>query len=152
NHVLPTLGDRPYESIRNRDLAELKHAIVAKAGKHAAHGALKNLNTIWNKYYCELASEGFRWPKVISPLAGEAPNGNGRKLSDLEIRSIWRATDNLPPNKAAYWQFLFLTGMRRTFAARITRDQLVGTVLHVPGSVTKPPYELPLSPPALELL
>ena len=54
NHVLPTLGDRPYESIRNRDLAELKHAIVAKAGKHAAHGALKNLSTIHYEYLEEV--------------------------------------------------------------------------------------------------
>jgi integrase len=42
--------------------------------------------------------------------------------------------------------------MRRTFAGRITRDQLVGDVLHIPGSRTKPPYELPLSYAALELL
>jgi hypothetical protein len=152
NHVLPVLGERPYESITRRDLAELRGAIVAKAGKHAAHNALKNLNTIWNQYYRDFASDNYTWPQVTSPLKGADRNGNGRLLSDLEIKSIWQATFQLPPNKGAYWRFLFLTGIRRTSAARIAKSQLVGDMLRIPGSVTKPEYDLPLSPAAAELL
>jgi hypothetical protein len=161
NHVLPTLGDRPYESIGRRDLAELKRSIIAKvsaatgkpgAGKHAARTVLKNLAVVWNQYYRDFASDNYTWPEVTSPLKGETSNGNGRKLSDAEIREILAATFQLPSNKGAYWRFLFYTGMRRTFAARISKSQVVGDVLHIPGSRTKPPYELPLSAPAAELL
>jgi hypothetical protein len=172
NHVLPVLGERPYESITRRDLAALRDGIIAKvrqaaiakattpkklakaqdAGRHASHDALKNLNTIWTKYYRDHASDTFTWPKIRSPLEAEDRNGKGRLLSDREIAEIWHAMFHLAPNRAAYWRFLFYSGMRRTFAARIAREQVVGDVLHIPGSVTKPAYELPLSGPAAELL
>jgi hypothetical protein len=153
NHVLPVLGERVYETITRRDLAALRDGIVSKAGKHAAHNALKCLSVIWNQYYRDHASDNYAsWPQVTSPLKGEDRNGKGRLLSDWEIREIWHATFELPANKGAYWRFLFLSGMRRSFAARITREQLVEDVLHIPGSVTKPPYTLPLSQAAAELL
>jgi integrase len=80
-------------------------------------------------------------------------NGNGRLLSDIEIRSIWQATDKLPPNKRDYWRFLFLTGIRRTSAGRIAPGQLNERgILHIPGSQTKPEYDLPLSQAAATLL
>jgi len=152
NHVLPTLGDRPYESITRRDLGQLVLSIAAKRGPSAAHIALQNLNTIWNKFYCNLASDGWSWPKITSPLE-QSGNGNGKKkLTDDEIRAIWAATTKLPAQRGAYVRFLFYTGIRRTAEARITRDQLHGDVLHIPGDRTKPAYELPLSAPALALL
>jgi integrase len=152
NHVLPVLGERVYESITRRDLAALRDGIVSKAGKHAAHNALKCLSVIWNQYYRDHATTMPAWPDVTSPLKGVDRNGNGRLLSDLEIKSIWQATFKLPANKGAYFRFLFLTAMRRSAAARIERAHIVGDVLHIPGSRTKPAYELPLSAAAAELL
>jgi integrase len=158
-HVLPVLGQMPYETINRRDLARLRDEVAKRAGKHAAAAALKNLSTIWSKHWIDYASPDFTWPKPRSPLADEDRNGNGRKLSDDEIRQFWAATFKLRdaqdapvPHKGAYWRFLLLTGMRRTSAARITREQLVGNVLHILGAKSKPAYELPLPPPALELL
>jgi integrase len=151
-HVLPTLGSVRYEDINKRDLARLRDVIAAKAGRHAAHGALKVLNTIWNKYYSDHASDTFTWPKVRSPLEPEDRNGSGRALSDVEIRQFWHATFKLPAHRGAYYRFLLLTGMRLKRAARITREQLDGDVLNIPGRSTKPPYALPLSKAALELL
>src|SRR5262249_47755588 len=152
-HVLPVLGERVYESITRRDLAALRDGIVSKAGKHAAHNALKCLSVIWNQYYRDHASDNYSaWPQVTSPLKGVDRNGNGRLLSDREIREVWQATFQMAANKGAYFRFLFLSGMRRSSAARITRARVVGDMLHIPGSVTKPPYTLPLSQAAAELL
>jgi integrase len=171
-HVLPTLGSVRYEDINRRDLARLRDGIIANvrqaalaraktpeqmseaqdAGRHAAHGALKVLNTIWNKYYSDHASDNFTWPKVRSPLEPEDRNGSGRALSDGEIRQFWHATFKLPAHRGAYYRFLLLTGMRLKKAARITREWLDGEVLNIPGRSTKPPYALPLSNAALELL
>jgi hypothetical protein len=104
-HVYPLLGHRPYEGIVKSDLIALKDGIIAKcraqydpkdpehkhAGKGVARNALKVLSTIWGKYACERVRDGYSWPKVISPLADVDTNGNGRRLSDPEIRTLWLA-------------------------------------------------------------
>src|SRR5262249_32313960 len=87
NHVPPGWGERVYESISRRALAALRVGIVSKAGKHAAHTALKCLSVIWNQYFRDHASDNYSaWPQVTSPLKGVDRNGNGRLLSDREIR------------------------------------------------------------------
>jgi integrase len=160
-HVLPVLGERQYESITRQDLARLRDDIIAKGradpragGRHAAHRALQNLSAVWTKFQIDHASDGFRWPKVRSPLAEAVPRPE-RKLSDLEIRQIWHATSKLAPNKRDYYRFLFLTGLRRSAAARITREQVGpdwSTVTTPDGGKTKPKYTIPLSGPARDLL
>jgi integrase len=84
---------------------------------------------------------------VRSPLEAEDRNGAGRLLSDLEIRSIWHACDHVRPNVGVWVRWLFLAGMRRTSAARITREQIAPdwSAVSIPGSITKPGYTLPLS-------
>lgn len=153
-HVLPTLGNRPYESIRRQDLAQLRDAISEKAGRHASKYALQCLNVVWTKGYRDHASDSFTWPEVGSPLTAEDRAGNGRSLTKHEIKSIWHATFHLQPNKGAWVRFLFLTGLRRTSAARITRGQIAPdwSQVAIPGSSTKPPYDLILSAPARDLL
>jgi hypothetical protein len=64
---------------------------------------LKYLNTVWSKYYRDHATTMPAWPEVTSPLQGEDRNGNGRLLSDREIREIWHATLALAPNKGDYF-------------------------------------------------
>jgi integrase len=164
NHVLPTLGEYVYEAITRRDLAALRDSIVAKAGKHAAHTALKNLSVVWNAYYSDHASDSYTaWPQVKSPLTKKDRASKGRNLSDYEIAEVWRATFKLPPNKGAWVRFLFLSGMRRGGgaddggASRIIRANVAPdwTWVFYPGSgqeSTKPPYLIPLSGPAQDLL
>jgi integrase len=154
NHVLPTLGDRPYESITRQDLAKLRDDITVNAGRHAAHYALRCLGAIWNKYARDHSSDRFTWPQVRSPLGPEDRNGKGRMLSEREVREVWRASFRLAPNKGAYIRFLFLTGLRRSSAARITRAQIAPdwSLVHIPGVTRKPAYDLILSEPARGLL
>src|SRR5262249_20059375 len=143
-HVLPMLGSRPYESITRRDLAALRDGISARAGKHAAAAALRNLNSIWGKYFRDYASDGFTWPTVRSPLQGEDTNGKGRDLSDREIREIWAACEGTA--FGAFVRLMLLTGCRRSAAATLQRSQVIGdwSAIRIEGSSTKPGYVLPL--------
>jgi hypothetical protein len=95
NHVLPVLGSKPYEAITRR--AALRDTIALTKGKHAAHAALKNLNTVWSKFYRDHASDNYTWPKVRSPLEAQDRSGNGRLFSDREIGRYGKRRSSCDP-------------------------------------------------------
>jgi integrase len=77
-----------------------------------------------------------------------------RKLSDDEVRRVWKACDLAGPPYGAFVRFLLATGVRRSEAAFMTRDEIDGDVWVIPARRQKSNVEhaVPLSPMAKEIL
>jgi integrase len=102
----------------------------------------------------------------VDPCAGiyrpPAPPSRHRVLSAAEVRELWTACDaigaapgqNTRPPWGALIKLLLLTGARRNEIARLEDEELNGNLISLPASRTKNhlPFDLPLSPLALEIL
>jgi integrase len=90
----------------------------------------------------------------VRPIAREV--SRDRMLSDGELRAFWRATGELRAPWGPFYRMLCLTGQRLSEVARmrwcdVDVDRAVWTL---PRELTKTDcrHEVPLSPPALEIL
>ncbi|MER8809277.1 tyrosine-type recombinase/integrase [Mesorhizobium australicum] len=122
-HVVPHLGDRPMADIRRADVHEIIDNLVAVGKIGTAREVRKQLNRIFN-----WAAD--REIISLNPLSGLkrtdlARNTEaGRALTDLELRSIWAAAEEMRYPFGSLYQFLMLTGQRRAEWALSQRSEI----------------------------
>jgi integrase len=130
--VYPTLGDRPIETIKRKDVSGLLDGIEDRNGSRAADLVLSYLRRIFNWY--AIQSDTFISPVV--PGMGRydiAANRRKRFLSDDEIRELWQATAGGGP-LSSLLRFLLLTGCRRSEGAGLRWDEITGNEWLLPAA------------------
>jgi hypothetical protein len=94
NHIFPTLGDRPMETINSRaELARLRDDIKLRVGPHAAHAVVRCLNVV-GRWYQNERSDRYVWPAIKTPLTKEDRKGRERVLDDHEIAAVGTRRQN----------------------------------------------------------
>lgn len=147
-HVKKTLGSKGVSTITKQDVAVLLDKISSRAGGKAANRtqALISAALSW------AADEGFIDANPVYRLrrrAAETPRE--RKVSEGEIRAIWRGTLNQPAQIGRVIRLLLLTGQRRSEVCQAARDEIDGLIWRIPRERTKNKlqHEVPLSQTAM---
>lgn len=111
-HVVPRLGDRPIADIRRSEVHEIMDDLVASGRIGTAREVRKQMSRIFNWAADREIIES-------NPLSGMrrtdlARNTEaGRALTDVELRAIWKAAEDLRYPFGSLYQTLMLTGQRR---------------------------------------
>jgi integrase len=151
--VLVPWGNRPIGSITRAEVRAVLDKIIANGTPilaNRAHGAIGTL---------------FGWAAeqeiiAVSPVIGlKAPaveKSRDRILSDDELRSVWRAAEQIGPPYGALLRLLILTGARRGEIAGLTWDEidLKKQLIILPRDRVKNnrSHEIPLSPQAAAVI
>jgi integrase len=149
-HARP-LHALPLGKIDRRAIAALVAKLGASSGPVAANGVLKDLVAL----YAWAMREGL---VDVNPAAGanRFPQvARSRVLSGDELRAIWQATGN-GGRHATIVRLLALTGCRREEIGGLIWSEIDfdKAVISLPSERTKNamPFDMPLSPPAVEIL
>lgn len=122
-HVVPRLGDIPMADIRRADVHEIIDDLVTSGRIGTAREVRKQMSRIFN-----WATD--REIISLNPLSGMkradlARNTEaGRALTDVELRSIWSAAEEMRYPFGSLYQFLMLTGQRRAEWAFCQRSEI----------------------------
>jgi hypothetical protein len=152
--VYPVIGDRPIADIKRRNISALLDRIEDERGVGAADRTLALLSTIFNWH---AARDGdFATPIVKGMSRDERKpheRARDRKLSDDEIRVVWKVAETQGPFGALV-RYLMLTAARRTEASGMVCDELDGSDWTLPAARNKTGLDLvrPLSPAALAVI
>lgn len=149
-HARP-LHAMPLVKVDRRAIAGLVAKLGASSGPVAANGVLKDLGAL----FAWAMREGLA---DMNPAAGanRFPQiARSRVLSDDELRAVWQATGN-GGRHATIVRLLALTGCRREEIGGLSWSEvdLDKAVISLPSERTKNalPFDLPLSPPAADIL
>jgi integrase len=149
--IFPRLGTRQIDSIKRSEIVRLLDRVEDESGPAAADHVLAFLRRLFNWHASR--SDDFRSP-IVRGMARSKERARARILDDDELRAVWRAAEDSTGPFAALVQFLLLTGARRSEAARMTWDELVGADWTLPAARNKTKVDLvrPLSPAARAVL
>jgi integrase len=153
NHILPALGPRDIRSVTRREIIELLDRVHDRNGPGAANLTLATLSSL------------FRWARqrdLVETLPVEGvvkpgtENRRERVLDDRELTLLMRAARRVGYPSGAFLQFLVLTGLRRTEAARLCWDEvdIEGASITISAERMKGrrAHIVPLAPATLALL
>lgn len=122
-HVVPKLGDVPMGDIRRADVHAILDELVVDEKVGTAREVRKQLSRIFN-----WAAD--REIIAANPISGmkrlDLANNSeaGRALSDIELRAIWLAAEELRYPFGTMYQALMLTGQRRAEWAFCRRSEI----------------------------
>jgi integrase len=152
-HVLPKLGDRQIGDITRTDIVRLLDRIADKSGAPMADHVLAYLRRVMTWHASR--SDDFRSP-IVRGMARTRPSQRRRQrvLSDDELRAVWRVAEASLSAFGYLVRFLLLTATRRTEAAAMRDNEIVGSEWIIPQERYKTGLELviPLSPAAQAVL
>lgn len=153
NHIFPTLGDRPIESLGRREMSVLRDDVAQRVGRHAAHAVVRSLNVV-GRWYAKNRTDRYVWPAIDSPLNKQERAGRDRVLEDRELHSIWAACGQQGQPHGVLVKVLLLTACRRNEIAHLHHSEVVNGCIRLPKERVKTgePLILPLSQAALDLL
>jgi integrase len=151
-HVYPRIGKKLISELKRSEINRMLDDIEDSAGKRTAEFALQYLRRALNWH--AVRDDDFRTP-IVTGMGryDQKANARSRVLSDAEIRTIWRVSE-----ETGYFgqliRFLFLTGARRGEAAGMTWGELEGNLWHLPASRHKTGTALtrPLSKAAMAIV
>ena len=142
---LPVIKDSVAERWQHRPIASIaKSEIVAELDRCAADGhgrtagnhRLAALRTMWRWHVKRGALESSPCQFIDMPVPLKLLRRT-RRLSDDELRLMWRALNDLPPVFAAMVRLLVLTGVRRDEAREMVDGEVSGDEWVILGSRTK---------------
>ena len=153
-YIYPKFGSRQIDDIRRNDVVTLLDKIEDENGPVMADHVLAVLRKVLNWHAAR--SDEFNSPLVkgMTRAAPAKDRARTRILSDAELRAFWRAAEAFPGAYGYLPRFILLTATRRDEAAKMTRQEIDGSVWTVPEArhKSKKDFELPLSKAAAELL
>lgn len=150
--AVPAWGERHIADVGRADVADLLDKIAQRspAVSRATYAALRSLFA-----WCAERDLVERSP-CEGLTAPARPQARDRVLSDVELRSIWRACEPLGFPFGHLVKLLMLTGQRRAEVAgmSLTELDLEAAVWRIPAERTKnaKAHEVDLSPQALAVL
>ncbi len=144
--VYPALGSQQIDTIKRSEIVRLLDRVEDENGPHMAQKVLGHLSRLFNWY-------ASRNDDFLSPIRrGMArtklqEHARDRTLLDDELHRVWRTAEDFRPPYGSLVRFLLLTATRRSEAAKMTRDELVGSDWTIPASRMKAKQEhvIPLS-------
>ena len=145
------LHPRPVRTIDRRAIAIRLSEVAESNGPSAANQLRASLST----YFTWLAREGLVEANVVANTNRAPQNGaRSRILADAELKDIWHALDD--DRYGSVVKLLMLTGARRDEIASLTWNEIdfENALIVLPPERTKNrrTHEIPLAPPALEIL
>jgi integrase len=151
--VYAELGNRQIDSIKRSEIVRLLDKIADQRGAVQADIALSFLRTIMNGH-AKRADE-FRSP-IVRGMARTKPSerARARVLDDDELCAVWTTASKLEGPFPAMVKFLLLTAARRSEAAALPWNEIVGADWVLPAARNKTKQELirPLSRAVQDLL
>jgi hypothetical protein len=140
-HVLPKLGDRQIGDITRTDIVRLLDRIADKSGAPMADHVLAYLRRVMTWHASR--SDDFRSP-IVRGMARTRPSQRRRQrvLSDDELRAVWRVAEASLSAFGYLVRFLLLTATRRTEAAAMRDNEIVGSEWIIPQERYKTGLEL----------
>lgn len=122
-HAIPKLGELPIADVRRADVHELLDELVAAGKVGTAREVRKHLSKLFNwAVDRELIASN---PIYSLKRADLAPRQEaGRALTDLELKAIWLAAEELRYPFGMLFQMLILTGQRRAEWGEAKRSEL----------------------------
>jgi integrase len=151
--VFPTLGSHPIADIRRSDIVRLLDKLEDERGEAAAQTSFAILRGIMSWH--STRTDDFRSPIVRGMSRyNSMEHARERILDDSELRRVWIAAGEMGGPFGALVRFLLLTAARRNEAARMTHDELDGTIWTLPAARNKVKADLarPLSGAAQAVL
>lgn len=150
--IYPAIGARQVESIKRSEIIKLLDDVATERGEVIADRVLATLRAFLNWYAVQ--SDDYRSP-IVARMARTSTKDRARDrtLFDIELRALWRASEEAGL-VGAYVRFLLLTAARRNEAAQICGAEIDGTDWTIPGSRYKNGLDhiVPLSTAALNAL
>jgi integrase len=128
--VVPAWGERPFQSIRRADVANLLDEVQDAHGARQADAVLTVTRAVMNWH----ASRTDHYnPPVVKGMRRQSQHARRRAriLTDDEIRAIWRAADSAGAFGGVV-QFALLTAQRRTKVFRLRWPEIEGDVWTLP--------------------
>ena len=149
--LLPAWKDRPAESIRRRDVAELLDRIVERGAPILANRVKALTSKIFNVGIGRGLVENNPATGVAMPAKERQRD---RVLSEDEIRAIWRTLDAEDLVMAASFKLRLLTAQRGDEVLRMKWADIADGWWTIPAEVAKNglTHRVPLSPQAIALL
>src|SRR5262249_10238739 len=143
----------PITAVTRRTIADRLALIQKDIGAVTRNRARSSLSA----YFTWLAREGYLDANPVTFTTHAEETARERVLSDEELRTIWRALDDGPPDEfGAIVKLLRLTGARRTEIGGLRWDEISPTLplITLPPARTKNEREhmIPLSEPALAIV
>jgi len=149
--VYPKFGKDPIAGIRKQDVNDLLDVIEDERGPIAARQTLAVVRRVMNWH--AVRSDDYRSP-IVPGMGPKASDARERILSDDELRAIWNAAASSQSAFGGLVRFLLLTGVRRTEAAGMRRDEIAGDEWTIPAARSKGKRDMlvPLSTAALAVI
>jgi integrase len=150
-YIVPAIGRQPMKDVSRRRIVEVLDTIADQNGGAMANRTLGQIRRLFNWAVSKDIVAASPCTAIERP-AREVPRD--RKLSDDEVRRVWKACDLAGAPYGAFVRFLLATGVRRSEAAFMTRDEIDGDVWVIPARRQKSNVEhaVPLSPLAKDVL
>jgi integrase len=135
--VLPAIGDRPFASIRPRDLARVVEAVVARGAKTYAGTVLAHIKQCWSwaeeRGYLDEGDVPLR--NAAAPLKARSfrvvKGKRARFATDLELRQLWTRLEKplkgyrtMDPVLSLALRVFILTGVRSGELRRATWSEI----------------------------
>jgi integrase len=150
----PKLGSRQIDDIKRADVVRMLDHIEDAHGPVQADHVLAILRKLFN--WCAARSDDFRSPLVkgMGRAASSKDRARTRILSDVELRTFWKAAETFPGAFGHLLRVILLTATRLREASNLTRLEVSGDVWTIPAErhKSKKAFELPLSKAAAQLL
>ena len=154
NHVLPKLGDRAVGDVRRADIVELLDEIEHKKGLRQQVNRTRTTMSGMFRYAVE--REYTAENPVFGTRARKMESERARTLDDDELKAIWQALHEMREPGRSFVRTLMLTATRRDEARGMLWAEISagGEMWLLPASRNKTArdFEIPLSPPLVELL
>jgi integrase len=151
--VLAPWANRPIGSITRPEVRDVLDKIIANGTPilaNRAHGAIGTL------FGWAVEQEIIAASPTLGLKAPAVEKSRDRILSDDELRSVWRAAEQIAPPYGALLQLLILTGARRGEIAGLTWGEidLKKRLISLPRERVKNDraHEIPLSPQAVAVI
>jgi integrase len=145
------LHGMPIEAVTKRTIADRLAKIEECNGATTRNRVRSSLSA----YFTWAAKEGYLDANPVAFTNKAEEEARERLLSDEELRIIWQALDDGPPDQfGAIIKLLILTGARRSEIGGLTWDEIDDALITLPPERTKGGREhlVPLSEPAREIL
>jgi integrase len=151
-HLVPALGERPFEAIRRSEVVALLDAVEDGHGTRTADTVLTTLRGLMNWHAKRV--DGYT-PPLARGMGRQSTAAAARKriLDDDEIRRLWQAAD-AAGTYGALVQFALLTAQRRDKLAAIRWDDVAGGIWTIRSEPREKGHggPLPLPPTALAII
>jgi integrase len=135
-HCLPVWSDHAVASINQDDLRPVINAAYAR-GVNAGDFAITVLSAFFT--WCTKARQGYIAVNPVAAFGKVVPASRDRILSNAEMKVFWKGCDKLGPIFGPMFQFMLLSGARRSEVAGMRYDELdlKKRLWVVPGERTK---------------